>query len=62
MEAILLQSALKKDGEIVVTALPYKKGEQVELILLFNRLPIKSKLTTRSLKKRPALQKKRLGP
>ncbi len=34
MEAIRLNTIVKKDGEIAVTGLPYKKGEQVEMILL----------------------------
>jgi len=34
MEAIRLQRAIEKDGEIFLTGLPYKKGQFVELILL----------------------------
>jgi hypothetical protein len=34
MEAIRINALLKTDGEIRITGLPYKKGEQVELILL----------------------------
>ena len=34
MEAIRINTQLKTDGEIRLTWLPYKKGEQVELILL----------------------------
>jgi hypothetical protein len=34
MEAIRLQKAVEKDGEIVLTGLPYKKGQRVEMILL----------------------------
>ncbi len=34
MEAIRLQRVIEKDGEILVTGLPYKKGQAVELILL----------------------------
>jgi hypothetical protein len=49
MEAIHLQKALKKDGEILVTGLPYKKGDQVEMILLFNRSAKKPKLTARTI-------------
>jgi hypothetical protein len=34
MEALRLNTIIKKDGEIVMRGLPYKKGEQVEMILL----------------------------
>ncbi|MBM4423278.1 MAG: hypothetical protein FJ030_07785 [Chloroflexi bacterium] len=34
MEAIRLNMVIKKDGEITMTGLPYKKGERVEMILL----------------------------
>ena len=34
MEAIRLNTVVKKDGEIVMTGLPYKKGQKVEMILL----------------------------
>lgn len=34
MEAIRLNTIIKKDGEITMTNLPYKKGQQVEMILL----------------------------
>lgn len=34
MEAIRLQKAVEKDGEIFLTGLPYKKGQFVEMILL----------------------------
>jgi hypothetical protein len=34
MEAIRINTQLTTDGEIRLTGLPYKKGEQVELILL----------------------------
>jgi hypothetical protein len=34
MEAIRVQQVITKDGEIVVTGLPYKKGQFVEIILL----------------------------
>lgn len=49
MEAIHLQKALKKDGEILVTGLPYKKGDQVDMILLFSQSAKKPKLTARTL-------------
>ncbi len=34
MEAIRVQQVMTKDGEVVVTDLPYKKGQFVEIILL----------------------------
>lgn len=34
MEAIRLERVVKKDGEIVLKGLPYKKGDSVEMILL----------------------------
>jgi hypothetical protein len=49
MEAIHLQRALRKDGEILVTGLPYKKGENIEMILLLNRPSKKPRLTARTL-------------
>ncbi len=33
MEAIRLQKILEKDGEIFISGLPYKKGQQLECIL-----------------------------
>lgn len=34
MEAIRLHAVIEKDGEILLTKLPYTKGQQVEMILL----------------------------
>ena len=34
MEAIRLQQAVEKDGEIFLTGLPYTKGQFIEMILL----------------------------
>jgi hypothetical protein len=34
MEAVRLNAILKKDGEITMRGLPYKKGDRIELILL----------------------------
>ena len=45
MEAIRIHKIVEKDGEILVTGLPYKKGQNVEIILI-------SESATRS-KKRP---------
>jgi len=45
MEAIRLQATIEKDGEIVMTGLPYKKGQRVEMILL-SETPIGLRRTT----------------
>ncbi len=34
MEAIRLHKVIEKDGEILVTGLPYRKGQRLEMILL----------------------------
>lgn len=34
MEAIRIHKMVEKDGEILVTGLPYKKGQSIEVILL----------------------------
>ena len=34
MEAIRIHKIVEKDGEILVTGLPYKKGQSIEVILL----------------------------
>jgi hypothetical protein len=34
MDAIRIQQVVTKDGEVLVTGLPYKKGQFVEIILL----------------------------
>ena len=34
MEAIRLHKTIEKDGEIMVTGLPYRKGQRIEMILL----------------------------
>ncbi len=34
MEAIRLHKVLERDGEVVITGLPCKKGQSVEVILL----------------------------
>jgi hypothetical protein len=51
MEAIRLQRAVEKDGEIFLTGLPYKKGQSVEMILLIDRsaAPSRPRLTARQL-------------
>ena len=33
MEAVQIQKTISKDGEILITGLPYKKGQSVEIIV-----------------------------
>jgi len=51
MEAIRLRKIIQKDGEILLTGLPVKKGESVEMILLVEPLTIseRPKLTAHKL-------------
>jgi hypothetical protein len=51
MEAIRLQRAIEKDGEISLTGFPYKKGQFVEMILMIEPLTAQSRprLTARQL-------------
>jgi len=51
MEAIRLQRAVEKDGEIFLTGLPYKKGQFIEMILLSeaSTTPNHPRLTARQL-------------
>jgi hypothetical protein len=51
MEAMRVQQVIEKDGEILLTGLPYKKGEFIEMIIL-NQAEAKSRrprLTARKL-------------
>ena len=52
MEAIRVQQVVAEDGEIVITDLPYKKGQAVEIILLLQptRIAPRSRLTVRQLR------------
>ena len=34
MEAIQMRQVMAKDGEVLITGLPYKKGQSVEIIVL----------------------------
>ncbi len=34
MEAIRIQQVMSRNGEVVITGLPYRKGQLVEIILL----------------------------
>lgn len=53
MEAIRVRKVVEKDGEIVVTGLPFKKGQHVEMILLIEPLamPGRPRLTARRLRR-----------
>ena len=53
MEAIRVQQVIADDGEVVITDLPYKKGQAVEIILLPQPVKITSdsRLTVRQLRK-----------
>ena len=44
MHAIRVQQVVTKDGEILVTGLPYKKGQFVEIILLPEPLKLFSRV------------------
>jgi hypothetical protein len=52
MDAIRVQQVVTKDGEVLVTGLPYKKGQFVEIILLPEPLKLFSRvgLTVRRLR------------
>ena len=53
MEAIRVEQVVMKDGEVVITGLPYKKGQVVEVIVLAQaREPApRSHLTVRQLRR-----------
>jgi len=52
MEAVRLNTVVKKDGEITMRGLPFKKGDRVEMILLAASAPIgERKLTARRLRR-----------
>ena len=52
MEAIRFHQVIAEDGEVVITDLPYKKGQAVEIILLLQptRITPRSRLTVRQLR------------
>jgi len=52
MEAIRVQKFIAEDGKVVITGLPYKKGQAIEIILLFQptRITPRSRLTVRQLR------------
>ena len=51
METIRLHKIIEKDGEILVTGLPFKKGQYIEMILLpeSSASSTKRRLTARAL-------------
>jgi len=52
MDAVRLDTVVKKDGEITMRGLPFKKGERVEMILLTASTPTgERKLTARRLRR-----------
>jgi hypothetical protein len=52
MDAVRLNTVVKKDGEITMRGLPFKKGERVEMILLSASAPTgERKLTAQRLRR-----------
>jgi hypothetical protein len=55
MEAVKMKKKIKNDGELILTNLPYKKGQNIELIILKNNAfedeEKKSKLTAKKILK-----------
>ncbi len=49
MQALYLQHLLAKDGEILITGLPYKTGQQVNLLILQPQT-VPKRLTVRQLR------------
>jgi hypothetical protein len=51
MEAIRFQKVVEKDGEILMTGLPCKKGQRVEMIVLIEppAIPKRPRMTARQL-------------
>jgi hypothetical protein len=52
MEAIRVQQVVAEDGKVLITGLPYKKGQSVEIILLPqpSKTALRSRLTVRQLR------------
>jgi len=52
MEAIRVRQVVAEDGKVVITGLPYKKGQAIEVILLFQptRITPRSRLTVRQIR------------
>lgn len=57
MKAIHLQKSVEKDGEILVTGLPCKKGQNVEMVLVIepSTVPRRPPLTARRLRQSPVI-------
>ena len=53
MDALRIHKVVERDGEVLVTGLPYKKGQHIELILLAeaSTTPDSTNLTARQLLK-----------
>ena len=52
MEAVRLNTVVKKDGEITMRGLPFKKGDRIEMILLPVSAPARERtLTARRLRR-----------
>lgn len=52
MKAVRLEQKVLRDGEVVITGLPYKKGQLVEVIVLpqSQKTMLRSRLTVRQLR------------
>jgi len=52
MEAMRVQQVIAEDGKVVITGLPYKKGQAVEIIFLLQptRITPRSRLTVQQLR------------
>jgi hypothetical protein len=46
MEPTSLETVIERDGEIILTGLPYKRGDRVELTLLSGQTKKRGKLLT----------------
>ena len=53
MEAVQVQQVIAKDGEVLITGLPYKKGQSVEIIVFLRptTLPPHERLTVGRLRR-----------
>lgn len=46
MEALRIRDKIKKDGEIQLTGLPFKKGQIIEMFVISDPVKKRSKLST----------------
>jgi hypothetical protein len=53
MEAVQVQQVIAQDGEVLITGLPYKKGQSVEIIVFLHptTLPPRARLTVGRLRR-----------